>query len=164
MKKGIIIALIYLFLASYICGAVSNQTATAVQTATPVPEQKAQEPALIVQPEAAPKPNLIVMALASIRSKVTFVLSRDYPSACRNLFKWFLNLNILVKAVAIIIFLVLLVILWNYTFRNSRANNLRRARKHHLMGEKAHKNEDEDRAKYHYNKAQEYREKAQEQW
>ncbi|MBN2367653.1 hypothetical protein JXC34_01445, partial [Candidatus Woesearchaeota archaeon] len=57
----------------------------------------------------------------------------------------------LIVVVALILYLRL---------RDSPKNNLRRARKHHQIGEKLYSEENHEEAKLHYEIAKEYREKA----
>lgn len=151
MKKGIMIALIFSLLTSILAAAASNQT-TLVLTPTglkPIPSQ--------LSVWFAARFNMI-------KSWGFWLKTRDYASLGRNIFKWIAGLSLAIKIIAVVLFLVLLIIIWNYALRNSRANNLRRARRHHLLGEQAHKRGDENKAKYHYERASHYREKAQEQW
>jgi len=50
-----------------------------------------------------------------------------------------------------------------FFLRNSPGNNMRRARKHHKLGERYYEKEDHEEAKLHYELAKFYREKAIEQ-
>jgi len=156
MKKLVVIVLIFLFLTSYISVLAQNETN----------QTKPEAVVVEAKPAAVAGPILLLVqrAISAIKPRVDWIITRDYLSAGRNLFKWFWGLSLAIKIIALLLFLILLVVVWNYTLRNSRVNNLRRARKHHLKGEKAHMKGDEEKARYHYEKAQKYRERAQEQW
>jgi len=154
MKKGIVIALIFLFLAGFV-SAASNESSP-ILVAAPI---KAEAKPLSAQLSGAISP-----VLSFIKAWLFWLKTRDYMSVVRNLFKWLMALSLAVKITAAVLFLILLALIWNYTLRNSRANNLRRARRHHLLGERAHEGGNEKKAGYHYERARHYREKAQEQW
>jgi hypothetical protein len=154
MEKGIVIGLIFLFLAGLVAAA-SNESSPALIAEPAKPEAK---------PLSFNFSGRVSLDLSFIKAELFWLKTRDYMSAGRNLFKWIMSLSLAAKIAAAVLFLILLAVIWNYTIRNSRANNLRRARKHHLQGEKAHRNGREEKAKYHYERARHYREKAQEQW
>lgn len=153
MKKGIVIGIIFLFLAATLLAAAENGSVE------PLSESSGEGD---VAP--ASQPGLIAAATTWIGHKLSWMATRDYISFGRNLFKKAMALSLAVKIIAIVLFLILLIIIWNYTLRDSRANNLRGARRHHLKGEWAHARGNEERARYHYEKAKQFREKAQEQW
>ena len=92
-----------------------------------------------------------------------WVLTRNYLAVAKNTIRFVLGLNLLIKIILIIMALIIILIIWAYYFRDTRSNNLRKARAHHKKGEAAHKRGDEESAEFHYQKAAEYREKAQEQ-
>jgi hypothetical protein len=106
---------------------------------------------------------LIYNAGTRIKGIVVWALTRDYGSAARNLTKRILGLSIGIKLLLLFIVIVLLIILWNYFLRDSKANNIRRARNHHRMGEEAHRRGEEDAANDHYELSKYYREKALEE-
>lgn len=129
------------------------------------------EPELISIPPPEFKPSIFSKALDLAKagfSRVKYVgwwfLTRDYVSFGKNVVSFALGLSIWIKIILVIIALVLLLIFWAYNFRDTRANNLRKARKHHKKGEVAHNKGEEEDAEYHYERAAEHRGKAQEQW
>ena len=99
-----------------------------------------------------------------IRYTIWWVLTRNYPAAARNTITKILALALWQKIILSIFLLVILLIIWNRYFRDTRSNNMRKAAYHHKQGEKHHHRGNQERADYHYQKAREYREKAQEQW
>ena len=154
MEKGIVIGLIFLFLTGFVF-AVSNETSPAL-IAEPI---KAE-----ARPLSAQLSGAISLGLSFVKARLFWLKTRDYMSSGRNLFKWLMALSLAAKIAAAVLFLILLAVIWNYTIRNSRANNLRRARRHHMQGESAHERGNEEKARYHYERARHYRERAQEQW
>ena len=69
-----------------------------------------------------------------------------------------IKINIL-TFVAIIIALIIIVVLY-LLMRDSPGNNLRRARKHHKLGQRFYEKGDYEEAKLHYEAAKRYRERA----
>ena len=134
MEKGIVIGLIFLFLAGFVAAA-SNES-NPILVAAPI---KAEARPLSAQLSAAISP-----ALSFVKTWLFWLKTRDYMSVGRNLFKWLMSLSLAVKITSAVILLILLVVIWNYTIRNSRANNLRKARRHHLLGERAHERGNEE--------------------
>ncbi len=91
-------------------------------------------------------------------------ITRDYVSAAKNFVISLLGLKLWLKILIIFFVLIFLLIIWSYFFKDTRANNLRRARRLHQKGERAHNNDKEEKAELLYARAAEYREKAQDQW
>jgi hypothetical protein len=111
-----------------------------------------------------PTQNILTAGYSQIRSAGSWVLTRDYLSFGKNTAVKFWSLNIWIRLIVILTVIIFLFVIWNRFIRDTRANNLRRARSHHLKGERAHQRGDEKKAAMHYEKARQYREKAQEQW
>ncbi len=133
-----------------------------------VEEGQESEEELVITP---PQPGIftkIVNFGISAFYKVKYIgwwfLTRDYISFAKNILRFVLGLRLWMKIILIIIAIIIMLIIWAYFFRNTRNNNLRRARTHHRKGEAAHAIGDEEAAEYNYTKAAEYREKAQNQW
>lgn len=93
-----------------------------------------------------------------------WVVTRDYISAAKNTFVRVWGLPIWVKIILGIVLLIAILIVWNVFFKDSRANNFRRARRLHKKGEIEHLHGNDEAAAYYYEQAAEYREKAQDQW
>lgn len=106
----------------------------------------------------------LASAVSVISGKVKWVLSRDYISAAKNSVYYVLGLSLWVKLVLVFIALVAALFVWAFYFRDTKSNNLRKARRLHRLGEQAHLENDEEQAELYYKKAAEYRELAQEQW
>lgn len=98
------------------------------------------------------------------RGLAGWFITRDYVSVAKNKVKYLLGLSIWAKLLLIFFALIFVLVAWSYFFKDTRANNLRRARRLHLRGERAHNNNNEERAELCYARAAEYREKAQDQW
>lgn len=121
--------------------------------------------------EVEPRPSLFArgksLAGAGIRKArgvAGWFITRDYVSVAKNKVKYLLGLSIWVKLLLIFFALIFVLVAWSYFFKDTRANNLRRARRLHRRGERAHNNNNEERAELCYARAAEYREKAQDQW
>jgi hypothetical protein len=111
-----------------------------------------------------PAENILSAGYSQIRSAGSWIITRDYLSFAKNTAVKFWSLNIWIRLIVILAVIIFLFVIWNNLIRDTRANNLRRARSHHLKGERAHQRGDEKKAAKHYDKARQYREKAQEQW
>jgi|SaaInlStandDraft_6_1057023.scaffolds.fasta_scaffold195089_1 hypothetical protein len=74
---------------------------------------------------------------------------------------WGIKINMNYIIAGIVLFIILLIIY--FYVRDSPSNNMRRARRHHKLGEKHNKLDDDGEAKLHYEAAKYYREKALEQ-
>jgi hypothetical protein len=116
------------------------------------------------QAQCTPTNNILTAGYSKARSAGSWIITRDYLSFAKNTASKFWALNIWLRLLAIFATVILIFIIWNNLIRDTRANNLRRARIHHLKGERAHQKGDEKKAAKHYEKARQYREKAQEQW
>ncbi|MFH1399651.1 MAG: hypothetical protein ABIG95_06080, partial [Candidatus Woesearchaeota archaeon] len=99
-----------------------------------------------------------------IQYSVWWLATRNYIAAGANTFNKVMALAVWQKILIILALAIVLFILWNRYFRDTRANNMRKARRHHALGEKYHKKGNIEKAEHHYELAQQYREKAQEQW
>ena len=125
-------------------------------------EQEPEEGLIIAPPEQKPSIfvrfiNLSKAGFSKIKYVGWWVLTRNYLAFAKNTIRFVLALNIWIKILLIIIALIIILIIWTYYFRDTKANNLRKARKHHKKGEAAHGRGDEEDAEYHYTKAAEYR-------
>jgi hypothetical protein len=116
------------------------------------------------QAKCTPTQNILTAGYSQLKSAGSWVLTRDYLSFGKNTAVKFWSLNIWIRLIVILAAIIFLFVIWNRFIRDTRANNLRRARSHHLKGERAHQRGDEKKAAMHYEKARQYREKAQEQW
>ena len=108
--------------------------------------------------------SLVKAGINKARGIVGWIITRDYVSVAKNIAKFILRLSIWLKLLLIFFGFIFLLVLWSYFFRDTRTNNLRRARKLHRRGECAHNKGREEKADECYAKAAEYREKAQDQW
>ena len=70
-----------------------------------------------------------------------------------------LKINNLLIAAFVVVFLIFILLIY-LRLRGSPGNNLRRARKHHKLGEKYYREGDVEEANLHYEIAKQYREKA----
>jgi len=80
------------------------------------------------------------------------VLTKIFWSGC-------LKINNIILAGFVVIFLIFILLIY-LRIRESPGNNLRRARKHHKLGEKYYNEGDVEEAELHYEIAKQYREKA----
>jgi len=107
-------------------------------------------------------------SLSQLKTKVigwfSFVASRNYLSAAKNLASNVLGLKLWIKIAISVAIVIIALIVWASLFKDSKRNNMRRARKLHKKAKKAHDKGDEDKATALYQRSAEYREKAQEQW
>ncbi len=174
MKKGIVIAVILILVAlstAFVQGQ-ANESVVVVGSDTPVPAEEqpgtpsAQESAEAASSEGVctPESNILTTAYAKAKSAGRWLVTRDYPSAASNAWHWLIGLGLAVKIIIVLVILIIIFIVWNRNFRNTRANNMKKARAHHLKGEEAHERGDDEEAREHYEKAREYRERAQDQW
>lgn len=166
MKKGIVIAAILMF---FVLSIALAQDEPAGEDIVVVGTDTGSEPAETSeeQPECetcTSESNIFTKAYGKTIAFGGWLITRDYGSALKNAGRWVLGLSPGIKIVIAIVILIILLIIWNYTLRNTKSNNMRWARRHHLKGEKAHREGDEETAKMHYERAREYREKAQDQW
>lgn len=181
LKKKVLIAFGLVLLLISIYSAIAQQdNETIVVPLEEVVGNTTDEPKTELISEEEPEPELITESpqprivdrvinfgkdcFSKVKNALVWVFTRDYPAVAHNALRFILSLHILIKILLIIIALLIILIIWAYYFRDTRGNNLRKARKHHKKGEAAHKKGDEEEAEYHYQKAAEYREKAQEQW
>jgi hypothetical protein len=111
-----------------------------------------------------PTNNLVTRGFEGFRGATTWLVTRDYASAITNIWTKLMGLSIAAKVLVVFAIIIIIFLIWNYNFRNTRANNLKWARYHHRKGEKAHAAGDDESAKEHYDKAGEFRQKAQDQW
>lgn len=70
-----------------------------------------------------------------------------------------LKINNILLAAFVVVFLIFILLIY-LRLRGSSGNNLRRARKHHKLGEKYYNEGDVEEANLHYEIAKQYREKA----
>jgi hypothetical protein len=161
VKKGIVIAaiLILFVLSAALAQEPANGSVVVVGTNT---LEASGTPS--GQGVCTPQSNILTKAYGKARSLGGWVLTRDYRSAASNAWHWLLGLSLAVKIIAALAILLIIFLVWNYNFRNTRANNMKKARLHHLKGEEAHLKGDEEKAQEYYEKAREYRERAQDQW
>ena len=159
MKKAVITAVMLFFVLSAWVYAQGNATVSAA-SGVPADNDTLAAP----QGVCASAGNIITSGLGRIKVGAVYALSRDYGSAARNGYYMFKGWSVTAKIFLVLAILIILFLLWNYFIRDTRANNLRRARAHHEKGEKAHQEGDEEKAQKQYEKARKYREKAQEQW
>lgn len=108
--------------------------------------------------------NLAKSGVNRARAVGGWVITRDYVSAAKNAVRFVLGLRTIYKILIVIIIIILLIIFWAFYLRDTKSNNLRKARRHHKKGEVAHLKGDEEDAEYHYERAAQFREKAQDQW
>jgi len=158
VKKGIVIAaiLILVILSAALAQELANSSIVVVGTNTPAPTSS--------QGVCTPTSNIITSAYGKAKSLGGWVITRNYVSVASNAWRWLLGLSLAVKIVIVLAILLVIFLIWNYNFRNTRANNMKKARSHHLKAEEAHLRGDEEKAREHYEKAREYREKGQDQW
>jgi hypothetical protein len=178
LKKSAVIGVLILFLVSVMLAyaietspaeaAVSCEGNCKVASAADAKVNTTEEimPVLAEAPAVLPaaEPKSVCGSCDKAKAAIIWVGSRDYLSAAKNLAQSVLHASIWVKLLLIAALLIILLIIWNNLIKDSRANNLRRARRHHLLGEKAHAKGNEKSATKHYEKAEKLRQKAQEQW
>jgi len=70
-----------------------------------------------------------------------------------------LIINKILLAGFVVVFLIFILLLY-IRLRNSPRNNLRRARKHHKLGQTYYEDGDDEEAHLHYEIAKQYRERA----
>jgi hypothetical protein len=165
VKKGIVIAAIFILfvLGSALAQEPAEGDVVVVGTDTPEALDVASE-APIDNGVCTPQSNILTSAYGGARSAAGWVITRDYLSTASNAGRRLLGLSLSMKILIVLAILIIIFLIWNYNFRNTRANNMKKARKHHLNGEEAHQRGDEEKAREHYEKAREYREKGQDQW
>jgi hypothetical protein len=172
VKKGIVIAAIFIL---FILGTALAENATSgnvvvVGTNAVGPSGNLSNASAAASDASSnlgvctPQSNILTRSYGSAKSAAVWIINRDYKSAAINAGKWLLSLSLGIKILIVLAILIIIFLVWNYNFRNTRANNMKKARAHHLKGEEAHKNGDEETAREHYEKAREYRERAQDQW
>jgi hypothetical protein len=168
VKKGIVIAAIFILiiLTATLAQEPVGEDIVVVGTGTPEINDTALEaPATPAdQGVCTAQSNILTTGWGSVKSAAGWVIARDYLSAASNAGKWLIGLSLGMKILIVLAILLIIFLIWNYNFRNTRANNMKKARKHHLKGEEAHLRGDEEKAREHYEKAREYREKGQDQW
>jgi hypothetical protein len=156
VKKGIVIAaiLILVILSTALAQELVNGSIVVVGTNTPADQQGV----------CTPQNNIITSAYGRAKSLGSWIITRDYRSAASNAWRWLLSLSLGLKIIIVLAILLVIFLIWNYNFRDTRVNNMKKARIHHLRGEEAHRRGDEEKAREHYEKARGYREKGQDQW
>lgn len=157
MKKGLVIAVLLILLVLGIVFAQEPTEEEVVVVGTDTPESTECG-------TCTTQNNIFTQAGSRLKAFGGWLITRDYKAVILNAWNWLAGLGIGLKIVIALVFLIFLLIIWNYNFRNTRANNLKKARRYHLKGEKAHRQGDDEMAKEHYERAREYREKAQDQW
>jgi len=172
VKKGIVIAAIFVLVVLNMALAqepadgnvvvVGSDTPKPADALTNVSAASAAAPP--TQGVCTPQNNILTAAYGKALSLGKMIISRDYRSAAINAWRWLVSLSLGVKIAIVLAILIMIFLVWNYNFRNTRANNMKKARVHHLKGEEAHRKGDDGKAREHYEKAREYRERAQDQW
>lgn len=170
MKKGSVIAAIFILviLGTALAEEPANENLVVVGTETSGQGGAAAANGTCTvqgsQGACTPQNNILTAAYGKVVSFGGWIVSRDYGSVASNAWRWLTGLSLGIKIVIVLVILFILFLIWNNNFRNTRVNNLKKARAHHLKGEEAHRNGDEEKAREHYEKAREYRERAQDQW
>jgi hypothetical protein len=174
VKKGIVIAVIFILVVLNMAFAqeqtdgnvvvVGSDTAVSADALSDASAESAATEVIPSQGVCTPQSNILTAAYGKALSVGRWIIGRDYMSAAMNAWHWLLGLSLAIKIIIVLAILIIIFLVWNYNFRNTRANNMKKARKHHLKGEEAHRKGDEEKAREHYEKAREYRERAQDQW
>lgn len=144
--------------------AKEEETAEEVEEAEELPEEETEPKPSLISRGTAKARSLAGAGINKARGIAGWFITRDYVSAAKNFGRFLIGLKLWIKILMIFIGLISLLIIWSYFFKDTRANNLRRARKLHRKGELAHNRRKEDKAEKLYARAAEYREKAQDQW
>ncbi|MBS1266786.1 MAG: hypothetical protein MAG795_00755 [Candidatus Woesearchaeota archaeon] len=168
MKKLILLGLILLVTCMVIAQQDAAQEPQEPQGPQEVPEiQHTQTQELdveVVEEEKNTGITLMNQVKSTIIGFFSYIATRDYISTAKNFGRFLLGLNLWVKIAISIVILIIALIIWNLYFKDCRRNNMRKARKLHKKAKKSHDKGDEGRADILYQRAAEYREKAQEQW